>query len=193
MWLIITLASLSLLLVLLLSIPVNLIFCFDTNRQPKASLSFSWMFGLISKRLGGKKKKPKVPRKKKEKKKGSRFRFWNLLRTKGLLRQMLLLLKGILSCIHLRKFELQLKLGLDSPADTGFLFGYVYAVRGLLPTKYNIAINPEFSEAIIEGHSSGTVTLTPICFVGPLFRFVFSKASLRVFWGIITGRWKKKK
>ncbi len=193
MWLIITLASLFLLLVLLLFIPVNLIFCFDTNHQPKTSLSFSWMFGLISKRLGGKKKKPKVPRKKKEKKKGSRFKFWGLLRTTGLLKQVLLLLKGILSCIHLRKFELQLKLGLDNPADTGFLFGYIYAVRGLLPAKSGIAINPEFSEAVIEGQSRGTVTLTPICFAGPLFRFVFSKASLRLFWGIITGKWKKKK
>jgi len=193
LWLIITLASLFLLLVLLLSIPVNLIFCFDTNRQPKASLSFSWMFGLISSRLGGKKKKPKVPRKKKEKKKGSRFRFWSMLRTKGLLKQVLLLVKGILSCIHLKKFKLQLRLGLDSPADTGFLFGYVYAVRGLLPAKYDIAINPEFSEAVIQAHSRGTVTLTPICLLGPLSRFIFSKASLRAFQGIITGKWKKKK
>jgi len=193
LWLIITLASLSLLLVLLLSIPVNLIFYFDTNRQPKASLSFSWMFGLISKRLGGKKKKPKAPRKKKGKKKGSRFKFWGILRTTGLLKQVLLLLRGILSCIHLKKFELQLKLGLDNPADTGFLFGYIYAVRGLLPAKSGIAINPEFSEAVIEGHSRGIVTLTPICFVGPLFRFVFSKTSLKILWGIITGKWKKKK
>jgi hypothetical protein len=153
------------------------------------------MFGLIVRRLGGnkKKKKPKVPRKKKEKKKGARFRFWGMLRTRGLLDQVLLLVKGILSCIHLRKFELQLKVGLESPADTGFLFGYVYAVRGLLPAKYSIVINPEFSEAVIEGYSRGTVTLTPICFVGPLFRFVFSKTSLKIFWGIITGRWKKKK
>ena len=151
------------------------------------------MFGLISKRLGGKKKKPKVPRKKKEKKKGSRFKFWGMLRTTGLLKQVLLLLKGILSCIHLKKFELQLKLGLDNPADTGFLFGYIYAVRGLLPAKSGIAINPEFSEAVIEGHSRGIVTLTPICFVRPVSKFVFSKVSLRVFWGIITGKWKKKK
>ena len=193
MWLIITLASLFLLLVLLLSIPVHLIFCFDTNRQPKVSLRFSWMFGLIGGRLGGKKKKPRVPRKKKEKKKGSRFRFWSVLRTEGLLNHILQLVKGILSCIHLKKFKLQLRLGLDSPADTGFLFGFVYAVRALLPTRYYIDVNPEFSEAIVEGCSRGTVTLTPICFAGPLCRFVFSKVSLRVFWGMVTGKWKKKK
>ena len=193
MWLIITLASLFLLLVLLLSIPVNLVFCFDTDRQPKASLNFNWMFGLISKRLDGKKKKPKVPRKKKTKKKGSRFRFWGMLRTRGLLKQVLLLVNGVLSCIHLKKFELQLRLGLENPADTGFLFGYIYAVRGLLPAKYSIAINPEFSEAVIEGYSRGTVTLKPICLVVSILRFVFSIASLRVIWGLVTGKWKKKK
>jgi len=193
LWFIITLASLFLLLVLLLSIPVNLIFFFDTNHQPKVSLRFTWMFGLISGRLGGKKKKPRVPRKKKEKKKGSRFRFWGVLCTEGLLKHILLLVKGILSCIHLKKFRLQLRLGLDSPADTGFLFGFVYAVRALLPARYYIDVNPEFSEAIVEGYSSGVVTLTPICFVGLLFRFVFSKVSLRVFRGVITGKWKKKK
>ena len=193
MWLIITLASLFLLLVLLLSIPVNLIFCFDTNQQPKVNLRFSWMFGFIGGRLGGKKKKPKVPRKKKEKKKGSRFRFWNILSTKGLLKHIVMLVKGILSGIHLKKFKLRLRLGLDSPADTGFLFGCVYSMRGLLPANYNIAVNPEFSEAVVEGYSRGTVNLTPICFVRPVSRFVFSIVSLRVFWGIITGKWKKKK
>jgi hypothetical protein len=151
------------------------------------------MFGLISKRLDVKKKKSKVPRKKKTKKKGSRFRFWGMLRTEGLLRQVLLLVKGILACVHLKKFELRLRLGLDSPADTGFLFGYVYAVRGLLPAKYSIAINPEFSEAVIEGYSRGTVTLKPICLVGPILRFVFSIALMRVIWGLVTGKWKKKK
>jgi hypothetical protein len=151
------------------------------------------MFGLVGGRLGGKKKKLKAPRKKKEKKKGSRFKFWSMLRTKGLLNHILRLMKGILSCIHLKRFRLRLRLGFDSPADTGYLFGFVYAVRGILPVKYSIAINPEFSEAVLEGYSRGTVTLTPICFVGPLSRFVFSTVSLRLFWGIITGKWKKKK
>jgi hypothetical protein len=151
------------------------------------------MFGLISKRLEGKKKKPKAPPKKKTKKKGSKFRFLGMLRTKGLLKQIVMLVKGILACVHLKKFELRLRLGLESPADTGFFFGYVYAVRALLPARYSIAINPEFSEVVLEGYSSGTVTLTPIRLLGPLSSFIFSKVSLRVFWGIITGKWKKKK
>lgn len=151
------------------------------------------MFGLVSGRLGGKKKKPKAPRKKKRKKKDSGFRFWSMLRTKGFLRRLTLLVRDIFSCIRLRKFKLWLRLGLDDPADTGYVFGGVYAVRSFIPAECSVTIEPEFTEPVLEGYSRGTVTCTPICLVWSLVKFVFSKASLKVLWGIVTGKWKKKK
>lgn len=194
MWLVITLAVITLFIVLLLSIPIGLIFSLDIYGRPKVSLAFLWMFGLINRPIKfKKKKKPAIEKKAKPRKKGRGFKFWGMLRTRGLFRQLFRLIKDILACIHIRQFELNLKLGLDSPADTGFVFGCVHPVSIFLPAHCSVIIEPEFSDTIFEGYSRGTITLKPICLVGPILRFVFSMASLRIIWGLITGKWKKKK
>jgi hypothetical protein len=88
---------------------------------------------------------------------------------------------------------MDLRVGLSDPADTGYIFGIVQPISLFLPAKYSVTIRPEFFEPVFEGYSKGTLTFRPICAVAHVINFLFSLPSLRLYWGLITGKWKKKK
>ena len=192
MWFLIALACIILLAILLLSIPLSFAFRLDIYGKPKFSLVFIWLFGLIKRPIIDKgRKKPATKKKARPKKKGRGLKIWSMLCSPGLPRQFWRFIKNVLGCIHIRDFELDFRLGLDSPADTGFMFAVFQSISMFLPAHCSVTIRPEFSESIIEGYSRGTVTLRPICVVASVFGFFFSMASLRLIRGFVTGKWKK--
>ena len=201
MWVIATLAGLAGLIILLLCIPLDAAFNLDTSEKPRFRLRLVWLFGLISKEVKKREKKPeekKKPTKEKRKKK-RRIGFrtiLRILRTKGLLRQIKDLVRGVLGQFKIKELAVNLKLGLDNPADTGLLFALIGSTTPFLslPSKYQIRVQPLFSEeAVFEGYLHGVLRLWPIKLVGPLLRFVFSLAVLRVIKILVLSKWKQKK
>ena len=50
---------------------------------------------------------------------------FQIVMTRGLPGQVKQLLKGIIRCFKIRKLVAEFKVGLDNPADTGFLFALI--------------------------------------------------------------------
>ena len=202
MWVVAALASLVVvLLILFLLVPVNMVLHVDVHGRPKFQIRFSWLFGLIRKEVsGGKKKfaeKGKVVEGKREarKKAGGIRNIFEMLRVKGLVKQFKNLLKDIFSSIRVRDLVVNLRIGLDNPADTGLLFSFIGPAVLFLnpPFPHQIRVQPSFEEAVFEGYSYGKVKLQPIQLVVPFLKFFLSLAAIRTIKTLVLSRWKRKK
>jgi hypothetical protein len=200
LWVIATLAGLVVLITFVLCVPIDTSFILNTAESPRFRIRLIWLFGLISKELGRKEKKPRKKKKPEEKpKKKRRIEFGTILkilRTKGLLRQIRNLVKGIFGRFRIREMVADIRLGLDDPADTAILFALIGAARPFinLPSKYRIGLQPYFhDEVVFEGYIRGVLRLQPIWLVCPVLRFMFSLAVLRVMKILVLSRWRRKK
>ncbi len=200
MWAIATLAGLTGLIIFVLCVPLDVALNLDVSGRPRFRLRLVWLFGLVSKELDREKEKPKEkkkhPEEKLKKKRGIRFRtILKILRTKGLLKQLKDLVRGILGQFKIRELGANLKLGLDDPADTGLLFALIGATTPFLrlPPQYQIRVQPSFyDEATFEGYLHGTLRLRPVKLVWPVIRFVYSLTALRIVKTLVLSKWKKK-
>jgi len=197
LWLIITLASLVALFLLILNIPLDLVFQLDVHGRTRFNLKLVWLFGLVDKELGRRKKKAKPkkvkPKKDKEKKGGAR-KALKILRTKGLLKQIKVLMTDVFNSLSVRQLKANFTIGLDNPADTGLFFAYIKPTFFFFspPDKYSINIRPSFEdEATLEGHMQAVVRLLPIRLVIPLLKFIFSLPTLKVIKMAASAKWKK--
>ena len=202
MWLIVILASLVALIVLVLCVPLDAVFYLDVYGKPKFGMRLEWLFGLVGKEIRARKKKAKVKRAeirgkpRRRKRRDAVSGAFAILRTKGLLRQLNVLIKGILSCLEIRDLTMDFRVGLDDPADTGLLFAAINPATLFLSPSFPHRINlePSFEgEAVLEGHGHGTVRLRPIRLSLPLLRFIFSLAAVRVIKKMVLAKWKKGK
>ncbi len=201
MWVIATLAGLIGLVILVLCVPLDAVLSIDTSEKPRFRLKLAWLFGLISKELAGEKKKPEeekeVTEEKRKKKRKFEFKIiLKILRTKGLLKQVKNLVKGILGQLKIRELAINLKLGLEDPADTGLVFALIGPATSFLrlPPRYQIRVQPSFyDENVFEGYLRGVLRLQPIRLTGPLLRFIFSLTTLRIVRIFVVSKWKRKK
>ncbi len=187
MWAVVVLASLAVLVTLLLCVPLDLVFRTNTNVRPKFSIRLVWLFGLISHELIQAKKRPEEKRTIEHKQKRRDWIGWigvtfEVLRTKGFLRQFGNLAKRIRRRIKIKELVANFKIDLDNPADTGLLFAFMSPLNLLLSyfSLHQVRIEPSFAgEAIIEGHLYGAIRLQPIQLAAPLIGFAFSLPTLR--------------
>ncbi len=190
------------LLLLLLSIPVDFIFQFDSRQSPALHFQIGWLFSLARFKIGKKKKKKpkrKKPDKKKAKKRGrkkggSKFRFLGLI-TEALLRRVLRLVMDIFRAIHFRKVGADLRAGLGEPADTGMIFGLASPAFLLLPNSIQsqIRLSPDFGdEAVFAGDAFGSIRLWPIEIIFIVLKFIFSRPVLRTIKNFIVLKWKRR-
>ena len=199
MWGIAVLAALAALLVLALYVPRDLAFHGSTRDKPRFGARFSWFFGLVNKDI--EKGKARSVRKKKAKAKRRRRAgdgrvFLDIIRTRGLLKQVVVLVKSILGCIHIRDTVLDLKIGLEDPADTGLFFSFAGPIAAFmnLYTTHIITLQPSTGDGItFECYTQGKARLRPIELVPPLLKFIFSAAFFRAAGIVIIRRWKRKK
>jgi hypothetical protein len=199
LWLIITLVSLVVLFLLILSIPIDLALRLDVNGRVRFNLKLLWLFGLLGKELGRRKKKAKPkkakPKKDKEKSKDAR-KVLKVLRTKGLLKQIKVFVTDVFKSLSIRQLRADFRIGLDNPADTGLLFACIGPAFVFLnhPGRYSVNIKPSFEdEAILEGYMQAVIRLLPIKLVLPLLKFAFSFPILRVIKAMVLIKWKRKK
>ena len=201
MWVIVALASLAVILILVLSVPFDIAFQVSVPGRPRFRMKLLWLFGLVSKEITGKKKveEKKEVVKKRQKPGVGRRRFRNIfaiLRTKGLLRQLRVLIGDIFRRLKIKDLAADFRVGLGNPAETGLLFALIGPTTSWLSSSFplQIKVQPSFAdEATFEGYSRGAVRLRPIQLVIPFLRFVFSLATVRMVKKLVLTKWKRKK
>jgi hypothetical protein len=199
LWVIAVLVGLAILLFLVLCVPLDMILRADVYGKPKVKLRFSWLFGLVSKEITGEKEKPAEKRKAAKGKKKRRWEdtkvIFRILRTKGVLRRLKELRKDVFSCLSFRELVADFKIGLGDPADTGLLFAIIGPATVFLGSSHShqIRVEPSFGDdAVLQGHSHGTVRLHPIRLVPPFLKLAFSLTAIRVVKTLISSKWKTK-
>ena len=200
MWAIAAIVSLAVLITLLLCVPLDLVFRTDIDGKPRFSMRVIWLFGLVSHEVRRKKKKPEeegaIEHKQKRQDWIWRIRVtFEVLRTKGLLRQFVSLVKRICRHIKIKELVANFNVGLDNPADTGLLFAFIAPANLLLRyfSPHQIKIEPSFAgDTIIEGHLYGAVRVRPIQLAAPAMGFAFSLPTLRAMKKLVLSKWKRK-
>lgn len=199
MWIIATLAGIAVLILLSLFIPLNLKWHIDIPGKPRFKTEISWLFGFVHKEITKKEEPPvtkKTVKSKAEKKVIGAKVLLQILRVKGLLQQVKILLKDTLKRIRLDALEVDFKLGLDDPADTGLLFAFIGPAACLfnafLPDM--VKIQASFAdEAVLEGSLDVALRLIPWLVVIPLLRFIFSPTGVKVTKILVALKWKSGK
>lgn len=194
MWTIYIIASLLVLLLFTLCIPVDITILFNTDKKPKFSAKLKWLFGLFTSKLRSKDKlNDRAPRSRNKSPEINDI--VNILRTRGLFKQLFYLIRRIFKRIQVRELVADTKIGMENPADLGLLFAFLapfnILVRSFSP--HSIVIQPDFSdETPIRGYLYGTARLQPIFIVPPVFGFLLSKPGLIVIKKLLAARWKEK-
>ena len=201
MWFIVVLVGLAALITLFLCIPVELVFRANTEVRPKFSLRLIWFFGLFKSELGQfSKKSQKKPADKLEKPARNWLQeigvTWEILQTKGLLKQLRRCAVRTIRSIHVRELAANFKVDLENPADTGLLFAFIaplnLAINYFLP--YPINVEPSFSgESFLTGHANAVIRLMPIQLAASLGGLAFSLPALQAAKKLVLYRWKRKR
>jgi hypothetical protein len=197
LWVIATIVSLIVLVVLVFCIPLYMSFEMDTDRSPKFTMSLLWLFGLVSKELGKreklKEKRGTAERMPKRRKKGLQTKtILRILRTNGLLRRLRRLLTDLISCLKIKELGANFRIGFDDPADTGMLFALIGpAILFLnLASRHPIRVTPSFEdETVFKGYFHGTLRLRPIQLIPPLVRFGFSLPAIKALKLLALRKW----
>jgi len=201
LWVVVVLVSLAVLITLFLCIPLDLFFRANIEGRPKFSLRLIWFFGLFTSELRQTRKKSEEKRVNEYQAKPSdwmqRLRVtFEILQTKGLLKQLRSFIKRIIRQIKVRELTANLKIDLDNPADTGLLFAFIaplnMAISYFLPNP--IKIQPSFTgESFITGYLYGAVRLWPIQLAASLIGLTFSLPTLRAAKKLVSYKWKRKR
>ena len=197
MWVVVALASLAVAIILVLFIPLDTVLYVDVYGRPKFQIKLAWFFGLLNKAVTtGKEKSGKEKQAAEGKRKTSIKTVFQILRTRGLLKQLKRLLKDIFKGLEVRDLRVNFRIGLDDPADTGLLFALIGPATFFLGSSrvHEIKVEPPFEDRVVfEGYLSGALRLTPIRMVVPLLRFAFSPPAIRIFKKLAVAKWKRTK
>jgi hypothetical protein len=190
LWILATVLGVFTFIILLLTVPIDLVFNIEKDVAFHPRVRVGWMFNLIGKDVK-RKKKPKKE-KAKEKKKRRIKPFIAMLRARGFLRRLLRFVRDIFRISHVREFKLDLRIGLSDPADTGMLFAVIAPVMVQLRTftPPDIQILPDFEQTGLQGYFKCDLRIFPIqlIFIGTLF--AFSPATIRAIKSMVLA-WRK--
>jgi hypothetical protein len=174
-------------LLALLTVPVDLAFSVQRHDgRQEGSGTLGWLFGLVRLRLGKPKvraqAKPECPKiKRRHRKRGGARHIMAMLRIEGFGWRLLRLAQDLLRRIHIRDLSLEVRLGLDDPADTGRLWAVVGPLSAILtlPPVTRVAIEPEFTSEVLEVDGKGRIRIIPIQLLFVILVFVLSPSTLR--------------
>jgi hypothetical protein len=185
LWLLIIL----LVLLALLSVPVDLAYRLHLRAGVEGKLTIGWLFGLvrIPVSIGGEKAGKKSKSKKRAargKAKRARANRGRAIVTRGEFWQWLRrLLRKLLGRIEIYRLFQRIRLGLGDPADTGRLWalaGPVAAILASIPLA-DVRIEPNFMDAEFVLESEGQVRVYPIRIIATVVATALSPTTWRVF------------
>ena len=152
--------------VLLFSIPIDLAVSYERGEGSRSRMRIGWLFGLIGKELGGKKKGEDKKSKTMKEKNGRRgFRGpLAMFRARGFSGRLLLLARRLVKSVQVRNVDVEFQVGTGNPAETGLLYGVIGPSVALAGSSLspNIRVKPHFVEETFQGHARGVVRVYPI-------------------------------
>lgn len=192
-----TVGGILLLLILLLAVPVNLVYAVRKETNWAGRIVVYWMFGKVRFRLrSGRKRKPLKPQHRRRRlRRASRVGrqvvrrrrgVFVALRTPGLIRRVIKLLRDLSAALRPRRLRVQFTIGMDDPADTGRLWGLLAPLHLLFGTRsvgkssgVSVVITPDFLGPRFSGYSCASVQFVPLQLIGLFIGFALSTPFLR--------------
>ena len=124
-----------------------------------------------------------------EEEEGKKWTFRKMLNlARMLLSPVLRLVEDVLKAIHISEIKFNLLYGLDNPADTGIVSGYIYALRGYLNTQYErirLYAEPTFTEEKMDMHMLADVSFRVVNLLPAVVTFLLNRDVRRVSWALI--------
>lgn len=182
-------------LLALLAVPVDVAFAACRRERFEARLTIRWLWGWVPLPApqGGRRKprsaKPKRARRRKPGKPSGVRRALAMVRSEDFPRRVLRLLRDLLRSVHVRRFDFDLRVGLDDPADTGRLWGLIGPVTALLtlPSPARIVVTPEFAEPLLHLDAHAEARIVPAGLLAVLIVFLLSPPTLRALCAAVRG------
>lgn len=179
--------GLALGILLLLAMPFDIAFRLNTEQSVRPRVTLGWAFGLLTKQLDS---LPQQASPVKPAVRGVRSvtavhrngkTVMTFLRSPGMPARLYQLACRLGRQLHIRQFRLQLRVGLDDPADTGRLYGALGPA--LMRIRHCHALDlqflPVFTESTLTIDSHGQIRVFPLALVGVLIGFMLSPVCWR--------------
>lgn len=179
------------LLVLLLAVPIDVAFRFESIEAFNGQITIRWLFGLVRFRIRvpgtAKAKRPEPKRELKAKvqrkpaARGGHHNVPAVLRQAAFRRRAYRFLKDVIRAAHARQLYLRVRLGLGDPADTGRMWAFVGPLNALAQNLRNaeVRIEPEFTDPVFEFETHGRFRLIPLQFIALTVAFALSPPAIR--------------
>ena len=183
-----------LLAVALLAVPLTLTCELSSRPGHRNVVAIGWAFGLSSCRVPlerGKKEpvKPKPEEPAKERPSGNRMdlgRGLAVIRQEGLRRRLARFAGDLWHAVDKEDVEVDLRIGLGDPADTGQLWAVVGPVAGVLQgaRSARVSIVPDFVDAALEYDGRGRFRLIPLRVLYLFVALMLSAPVWRAVWAM---------
>lgn len=122
---------------------------------------------------------------------------WGFEAYKSLKKPMLRLFSDLLKGIKIKRLDSYMAFGLDDPADTGILCGFIHSIAGLVYNRCrhcSFSINPVFMNPIMDFRGSIEIRVRIYSLIFPMLKFMLNRKTLSFTYLIIKekvwGRWK---
>jgi len=173
-------------LLFFLIIPVDIVFVFNNVEGKKRSVFIRLFFGLIKFQLFPRKLEDleTPPRPQKKKKRLTLNNIINLAGNDKFIRKTSQFIMKILKSIKLKLDRFYIRLGLDDPADTGMLWGFVGPFSALLGNycEKTVKIEPEFQDSALDIDTKGNLSIIPLEIIVISLIYLFSPVTVKTVW-----------
>lgn len=184
LWLLLVLIGLPLVaVVLVLAFPLHLSVFAKSGADARVLVHLRLLGGLVpriaivdtTRTARSEKSKTRASEKRKSRKKDKPRRKRKALSRETILRMVREapgLLSGEIRRFHINRFRLEADYGLDDPAATGELYGWMCPLLFATPLRrHNVALRPDFTGRRFEAEVDTAVSFTPLSLVVPALRF----------------------
>ena len=168
---------------LLLAIPVHVSFVVRRREALSRRIYIGWMFGMIHVPLRPAKRRVSRRRRRRAGKRttGHGRRLLAMLRSRDFLSRALRLLRDVMRRVEVRRCDVQMRFGLDDPADTGQLWAAVGPIMAVVPTPSaaRFAVEPDFTAPAFNLDARGEIRVIPIALMAVFASFLLSPPTVR--------------
>jgi hypothetical protein len=94
-------------------------------------------------------------------------------------RQILRLLKDLIYSFRLKNLDINITFGLEDPAHTGIMTGFLHSIIGSFNAGHNIKWDVDFTRPVLEWDMNAEIVVTPIKIVSSFIKFLADGKVLR--------------
>lgn len=185
-----TLLVTLLVLVGLLAIPLGLDYRVNWHGRFQGDIRLRWLFGLVNVAIptdttapAAKAEQVTAKRRRRRRNPKSRRKARPLAawRLRPFRQRLIKFGRSLWQAINKRELRLQLRIGLDDPADTGQLWAFMGPLSAIAShsRSIEIAIEPDFQQSTLELDSSGRFRLIPLQLLGLTLALLLSPSFWR--------------